>query len=452
MKPNVLMLGWEHPPFFNGGLGVASTALAEQLAELVSLKMVVPKSGISPKRPPYELIGLNTIELPPRNIELERVIEERLKQVKVHFVKVDLQGYEIVPRTLYKKKITEEYLVLEKKLFEEKEAQGPFEIENLYGEDLLEKVFEYSEAVSALAGQWDFDLIHAHDWMTFLAGLQLKSLTSKPLLLHVHSLQYDRAGSRNRDQIYQIERHAMQHADGVVAVSAYTTKVIHRYYGIPQEKIHVVHNGVSPTKTQRLSKPFREKLVVFLGRLTGQKGPGYFFRAAREILKRRRDVRFLIAGKGELIQPLIEATAEEGLGDRIHFTGFLEPDRVRELLAMADLYVMPSVSEPFGLSALEAAQMGVPVVISETSGVGEVLKHAIAVDYLQTEKMAKIITGILDDPIWHREIVQNQEKDLQDASWHLSAQKLTDIYRNLIGKDSPADADHLPLFSGPSTP
>jgi len=430
MQPEILMLGWEHPPFFNGGLGVASTALAEALSSKVKLRLLVPKSGILPQAPAYELIGLNTLKLPPRRIWVDRSWEEKLKKVKIHYVEVDLRGYETKPNILRKEVIQEDYLKIKRVAREEREIEGPFLIDELYGKDLFEKVLEYTEIIGQLSRKVDFDIIHAHDWMTFLAGMEIKAYSGKPLLLHVHSLQYDRGGPKNRDLIYEIERHAMNQADGVIAVSAYTKGLMQRYYGISGEKIHVVHNGLVSGESYRAEKPFREKLVVFLGRMTGQKGPRYFFEAAKILLAHRQDLRFMMAGKGELIEGLIEETAREGLGDRLHFTGFLEPDRVRELLAMADVYVMPSVSEPFGLTALEAAQMGVPVILSQTSGAREVLSHAIAIDYQKTDTLAKTIGGILDDPLWQRQIVEGQKKDLQSLAWEDAADQVLELYRH----------------------
>jgi len=192
MQPEILMLGWEHPPFFNGGLGVASTALAEALSSKVKLRLLVPKSGILPQAPAYELIGLNTLKLPPRRIWVDRSWEEKLKKVKIHYVEVDLRGYETKPNILRKEVIQEDYLKIKRVAREEREIEGPFLIDELYGKDLFEKVLEYTEIIGQLSRKVDFDIIHAHDWMTFLAGMEIKAYSGKPLLLHVHSLQYDR--------------------------------------------------------------------------------------------------------------------------------------------------------------------------------------------------------------------------------------------------------------------
>ncbi|MEO0897330.1 MAG: glycosyltransferase [Bacteroidota bacterium] len=432
MKPRVLMLGWEHPPYFNGGLGVASTALAESIKPHVDLRMVVPKSGITAKVPAYELIGLNALQLPPRRITVKREVKEQLKKVKLHYVEVDLQGYENVPPQVRQVPMGSDFITITKVIEEDKEVEGPFLIDELYGHDLYDKVIEYTEIVAEMAKEWEFDIIHCHDWMTFLAGLELKAATAKPLVLHVHSLQYDRAGPESRDLIYQIERHAMGQADAILPVSHYTSDIIQTYYGISPEKITPIHNGLNMKEPYRSEKPFPENLVVFLGRITGQKGPAYFFEAAKKILEERKDMRFMLAGKGELIDKLIQQAAEEGLGDRIHFTGFLEPDRVRELLAMADVYVMPSVSEPFGLSALEAAHMGVPVILSENAGVKEVLNHALAIEYKDTDRLARMITSVVDDHLWKQRIVQGQKADLKSVAWSNSGKQVVEVYESLL--------------------
>ncbi|MEL6133765.1 MAG: glycosyltransferase family 4 protein, partial [Bacteroidota bacterium] len=369
--------------------------------------------------------------------------EEKLRKVKVSYVEVDLQGYEIAPQILRKPIKTASFLTIKRVVreavderIEVQEEPTGFQLPQNYGKDLLEKVAEYGEWVSEIARDKDFDLIHAHDWMTFLAGLELKALYDKPLVLHIHSLTYDRQGPETRGWVYELERHAMTQADAIIPVSNYTADIITRYYGIDPAKLFPVHNGIAPKVAYRTPKPFSEKLVVFLGRITGQKGPDYFYQAAKKLLQRDPQVRFIVAGKGDLIDPMIRQTAKDHLGDRIHFTGFLEPDRATDMLSMADLYIMPSVSEPFGLSALEAAQMNVPCIISETSGVAEVLPHAIQISYEKTDTMARMMYALLHDDEWRHRIIQGQVADLKHVAWKKSAKEVMRIYLQTLSQDA----------------
>lgn len=427
------MLGWEYPPFFNGGLGVASTGIAEALSPHVELTLIVPRTGNVFKAPSYELIGLHQRMLPARQVETQKVYETLQERVKLAYVEVDLSGYDRLPPAVRQVPVGTEYFKVRKVVSEvTTEPSVPFLIKELYGDDLSERIHEYSELVVEMAGEMSFDVIHAHDWMTFLAGMELKARFNKPLVLHIHSLSYDRNGPLERGFVYELERHAMLQADRIIPVSTYTAETIQTYYGISPRKLVPVHNGVHPQTAYRIPKPFKEKLVVFLGRLTEQKGPMYFFKAAQILLKQTENVRFIIAGKGELIDELIRETAKAEIGDRLHFTGFLEPDRAQDMLAMADVYVMPSVSEPFGIAALEAAQMEVPCIISKFSGVAEVLSHAISVDYANHEMLARIIYGLLEDDYWRTQVVSGQLEDLKGISWDQTAQKILGVYEEVL--------------------
>ncbi|MEL6634055.1 MAG: glycosyltransferase [Bacteroidota bacterium] len=445
MNPRVLMLGWEYPPYINGGLGIATTGLAAALGEITPLQLIVPRAQVDLNPHAFDLIGLNQQKKRwvSQKKYRDKIIEEKLRKVKLSYVNVDLQGYEIEPKILRKSIQTESFFTVKRVVREayvEKvevvEEQEGFQLSQNYGKNLIEKVTEYGEWVREIVRDQDFDLIHAHDWMTFLAGLELKALYDKPLVLHIHSLTYDRQGPEARGWVYELERHAMNQADIVLPVSRYTANVITQYYGISPHKLSPVYNGIAPQEPYRTPKPFKERLVVFLGRITGQKGPEYFYQAAKKLLVRDPNVRFVVAGKGDLIDPMIRQTAKDRLGDRIHFTGFMEPDRVTDMLSMADLYIMPSVSEPFGLSALEAAQMDVPCIISETSGVAEVLPHAIQVDYAKTDTMARMMYALLHDREWRHRITQGQQADLKHLTWTKSAKEVMRIYQQLFNQDA----------------
>lgn len=427
------MLGWEFPPFFNGGLGVASAGIAEALGGITHLTLVVPRAERSFDPKPYDLVGLHQRMLPAYEETHQKVYETLQERVKLAYVEVNLTGYERLP-ALIRKSIPQKEVFKVTKVVDETvtHPSQPFLVEDLYGEDLPLRIQQYGQLVLDLAEGFDFEVIHAHDWMTFLAGLELKAHFQKPLVLHIHSLSYDRNGPLERGYVYELERHAMLQADHIITVSQYTSDTISKYYGIAAHHITAIHNGLTPRPRYRIAKPFPQKLVVFLGRLTDQKGPLHFFEAAKALLKQTDDVRFIVAGKGELIDRMLRATAKEKLGDRIHFTGFLDTDRATDILAMADAYVMPSVSEPFGLAALEAAQMGVPCVISEQSGVREVLPHAIQVDYADATKIAKTLYGLLEDHAWRDQVIAGQLQDLKTVSWDQTASQILSVYDSVL--------------------
>lgn len=434
-KLRVLMLGWEYPPFMNGGLGVACAGLAAALGELVQLTLVVPRTPPDYVPSGWDLIGLEGRELPALWESYPARVQAQLKRVHLRYLPVTLSGYERNPRSpqVVQEDVwyTVERVVPQNRL---QRAARPFAIAEPYGPSLATRVQEYTELVGQLVQPGQYDVVHAHDWMTFMAGLELKARWGLPLVLHVHSLEYDRGGPASRGQVFQLERHALREADRVVPVSQYTAEVIRDVYGISPAKVRPVRNGIELQPVFRRARPFPERLVVYVGRLTGQKGPAYFFEAARALLAAGAPLRFAIAGKGHLIEQLIHETARARLGHRIHFTGYLEPERVRDLLAMADVYVMPSVSEPFGLAALEAAQMGVPCVLSRQSGVAEVLEGPRYVDYWDVPAITQAITDLLDQPALRQQVIDTQYRSLQALGWPGAAQQVVEVYTEIVGK------------------
>lgn len=396
------MLGWEFPPLMNGGLGVACQGLSRALASLADLTVILPKAPPSTQTPSLELIGTNTLDLERKS----RLLELR-SVAMVEEVPALLQPY-----------LSHSHVPLS-------------ESDDLYGPDLGLHVLQFARDAATIADNHEFDLIHAHDWMTFLAGMEIKARTGKPLVLHVHSLQFDRAGPGARDWIFEIEKLAMKTADLVIPVSQYTGQICSNHYGIPAAKIHPVHNGVEPVRPFRSPKPFPEKLVLFLGRLTAQKGPELFLEIAARVLEQTQNATFAMAGAGEKLRGLIEYGAYQNLGDRLHFTGFLNRDEVNRLYSMTDVYCMPSVSEPFGLSALEAVQFGIPAVISRQSGVGEVLPHARIADYWDIDAMARHIVELVDDGKAHAEAVEASREDHQNCTWDHAALKVACLYDKL---------------------
>ncbi len=423
----VLKLGWEFPPLINGGLGIACLGLARALAKHVDLTVVVPQSSPEADFTDFDLRGLNLLSL-----ESLKQVEGRYRYdsfAQVRNVPVFLNPYEDGESAANVPQLTPG----EQEIFSETTVQqlDSFKIGDLYGPDLGSKVIEFSKVAAKLALLEEFDIIHAHDWMTFLAGVEVKKATGKPLFLHVHALQYDRSGAEDHGWIYDLEKFGMEQADCVIPVSHYTGKIIASHYGIDPAKIRPVHNGADPVHAFETRKKFPEKLVLFLGRLTSQKGPEFFLETASRVITKNPDVRFVVAGTGDKLRPLIESGAFRGLGGHFHFTGFLDKEKVNDLLSMTDVYCMPSVSEPFGLSALEAAQFGIPAVISKQSGVAEVLKGALKADYWDVELMAEHINNLLTDPELRERVIEQAKLDIAASTWDAAAAKVVHLYEEL---------------------
>ncbi len=304
-----------------------------------------------------------------------------------------------------------------------------------YQGDLMGQVNRYARQAVELARREEFDLIHAHDWMTYPAGMAVKAATGKPLVVHVHSTEFDRSGESVNQQVYDIERAGMHAADRVVCVSYLTRSLCITRYGVPPEKVDVVYNAVEIPNGQFPLRPIRqnEKIVLFLGRVTMQKGPEYFLRAARKVVDRFKSVRFVMAGSGDMITQCIRQAAELHLGRYVTFTGFLRGLDVDRVFAMADLYVMPSVSEPFGIAPLEALSRNVPAIISKQSGVSEVLRHVLKVDFWDVDEIANKILAVLRHPPLQRTLRHHGAIELRKMSWKDSAARLKAIYHTVCG-------------------
>ncbi|RYD22201.1 MAG: glycosyltransferase family 1 protein [Verrucomicrobiaceae bacterium] len=427
----VLKLGWEFPPLINGGLGVACLGLARALARQVDLTVVVPQATPDVESEGFEVLGLNHLTLEELKTVEGRYRYESFAQVRNVPIYLDPYSDAGLKETRVADLRT---LPGGEAIFSETTLQqlDSFKTGDLYGPDLGSKVIEFSKVAAKLALLEDFDIIHAHDWMTFLAGVEVKKATGKPLVAHVHALQYDRAGADARGWIYDLEKYGMEQADRIIPVSRYTGEIISLHYGIHPDKIHPVHNGADPVDAFETKKKFPEKLVLFLGRLTSQKGPEFFLETASRVIAMNPNVRFVVAGTGEKLRPLIESGAFRGLGAHFHFTGFLDKEKVHDLLSMTDVYCMPSVSEPFGLSALEAAQFGIPAVISKQSGVAEVLKGALKADFWDVELMAKHINDLLTDDELRGKVIEQAKLDIAASTWDAAAAKVMQVYGELV--------------------
>lgn len=310
-----------------------------------------------------------------------------------------------------------------------------YDFSGAYGQDLYAEVFRYAEVIGTVARERDFDVIHAHDWMTYPAGIAAKAATGKPLVLHLHASEYDRSGDAVNQTVRDIEQAGFAAADLVICVSHYTAKVLRTRYHCDPKKIRVVHNAVTQKEQSALlhtGKAFDDPIVLFLGRVTFQKGPDYFIDAARRVIDIEPRVKFVMSGSGDMLSSMIERAARLGLSRHIHFTGFLRGDEVERMFAMADVYVMPSVSEPFGISPLEAMALDVPVIVSNQSGVSEILQHALKVDFWDVEGLADKILAILEREPLRRSLSEEGGPEVRRMRWESRGALVRDIYSELI--------------------
>jgi glycosyltransferase involved in cell wall biosynthesis len=303
-----------------------------------------------------------------------------------------------------------------------------------YGGDLMHQVARYAAFCAQAVRRLDFDIIHAHDWMTYPAGLTVARMTGRPLVVHIHSTEFDRSGAHINQSVYDIERRGMHGAMRVIAVSQLTRNVVVQRYGVPAPRVEVVYNGVEiePSQVGMTGIKRKDKIVLYFGRITYQKGPEYFVAAAKRVLEVMEDVKFVIAGSGDMAKRMIEMAAELGIGHKVLFTGFLRGADIPRVFALADLYVMPSVSEPFGIAPLEAMSHNVPVLISKTSGVSEVLMHALKVDFWDVDDMANKIIAVLRHPPLSQTLREHGAFEVRQLTWDGAAQRCEQIYSAAI--------------------
>jgi len=447
----ILMLGWEFPPFISGGLGTACYGLTRGLDRLgTKVLFVLPRSGDPACAQHVELLTPDS----PRAAGTRRGARGgragEFQHVQFRTIEAGLRPYVspgvgaaargVAARTAdagapVSTGPSAAAVLRGLRVIEGGLEPGPGE---QYEGDMFAEVQRYANLVCRIAEGEDFDLIHAHDWMTYLAGIALADLTDRPLVVHVHSTEFDRSGANVNQRVYDIERAGMHYATRIIAVSHLTRSLILRHYGVDPRKVDVVYNAIDddgPSEGTLLPPIERdEKIVLFMGRITMQKGPEYFLAAAKRVLEVMDNVRFVMAGSGDMIRRMIELAAEMGIGHKVLFTGFLRGDDVRKVFRMADLYVMPSVSEPFGIAPLEALSNDVPVLISKQSGVSEVLTHALKVDFWDIDEMANKIIAVLRHPPLHATLRDHGSIEVRRLSW-------TDAARNCIAVYEKALAD-----------
>lgn len=424
----VLMFGWEFPPHITGGLGTACYGLTRGLVKNdVDVLFVVPKAYGDEDQSYARLVNASDISVDLEHSEYAE-FWKRLEYMEI--------GSNIIPYVS-----AEEYEHLstmdeiERHKLTHSVLGRRYEFSGKYGPNLLEEVSRYALIASAVAASNDFDVIHAHDWLTYAAGIAAKRVSGKPLVCHIHATEFDRTGDNVDTRIFEIEKEGMTEADLVIAVSNFTRNVCIERYGISSDKIITVHNAIEPTNKDDVNyhRYVHDKVVTFLGRITYQKGPEYFVEAAYKVLQREPDVRFVMAGTGDMMKKIIRRVARLKIGNRFHFTGFLKGTEIDRLFALSDVFVMPSVSEPFGLVPLEAMRSNVPVVISKQSGVAEVLKHAIKVDFWDINAMADAIHGLLKYEALSSTFIRYGKEEVDNLKWENAARKVHAVYRMAVG-------------------
>jgi len=425
----ILMFGWEFPPHISGGLGTACYGLTRGLSEIegIDLTFVVPKAFGDEDQSAMKLIGANTVPVNYTNFHFEN------SGKKMDYLEVDSFIIPYVSEEEFWKQKSGKYP--RNTHFVETDDGLRIQFSGSYGAGLLEEIHNYALVAELIAANNDFDIIHAHDWLTYPAGMAAKRISGKPLIIHVHATDFDRSGGNVNPRVYSIEREGMEAADKVITVSNLTRDTVINKYGIDPKKVETVYNAVEPVDNEPGTLPPKgidEKVVTFLGRITMQKGPEYFIEAANLVLWKMKNVRFVMAGSGDMHEAMIARTAELGIADRFHFTGFLKGNDVNDLFRMTDVFVMPSVSEPFGIVPLEAMQFNVPVIISNQSGVAEVIKNAIKIDFWDTFAMADSIFGILSYPSLAEHFMEEGKQEVDNFRWVNSARNVQKIYESVF--------------------
>jgi glycosyltransferase involved in cell wall biosynthesis len=423
----ILMFGWEFPPHISGGLGTACFGLTKGLAKHgVDMIFVVPKAYGDENQEAVRLVNASDINVNMKNSRFKEYWK------RIEYMEIGSNIIPYVSPEVFERIHSQDEL---DKISEESQVfADKYEFAGGYGKTLLEEVSRYALVASALAARKDFDIIHSHDWLTYPAGIAAKYVSGKPLVIHVHATEFDRSGENVNPPVFEIEKKGMEEADKIIAVSNFTRNIVIEKYGIPEEKVVTVHNAVEPSEVKNVNggKHVPEKIVTFLGRITFQKGPDYFIEAARLVLERDDNVRFVMAGSGDLLEKMIRRVAQLRIGHKFHFTGFLKGTAVDEMLAMSDVFVMPSVSEPFGIVPLEAMRSNVPVVISKQSGVSEVLNHALKVDFWDVHGMADAIYGLLQYPGATRMFSKYGKDEVESLKWEHAGLKVKDVYSEML--------------------
>ena len=415
----VLMFGWEFPPHISGGLGTASYGLTKGLARQQDMDIIfcVPKPWGDEDQSFLRIVGMNSVPICWRDVDWNHV------QSRV--------GSYMNPQDYYdfRNHIYADFSYMHT------DDLGCLEFSGRYPDNLQEEINNYSIVAGVVARKEQFDIIHSHDWLTYPAGIHAKQISGKPLVIHVHATDFDRSRGNVNPTVYAIEKNGMDHADHIMCVSELTRQtVINKYHQDPA-KVSTVHNAVEPLAPEYEAIEARhgkEKVVTFLGRITMQKGPEYFVEAAALVLQRTQNVRFCMAGSGDMMNAMIRLAAAHGIADRFHFPGFMRGRQVYECLKNSDVYVMPSVSEPFGISPLEAMQCQCPTIISKQSGCAEILDKCIKVDYWDTHALADAIYSICTNPALYTYLKEEGKCEVDGITWEKVGYRIRSIYDKFI--------------------
>ena len=414
------MFGWEFPPHILGGLGTASYGLTKGMYDNgdMDITFVIPKPWGDEERSFARIVGANCVPVAWRDVSYDYV-QSRIGNVMDPQLYFDLRDH-----------IYADFNYMGTN------DLGCIEFSGRYPDNLLEEINNYSIMAGVIARTVDFDVIHSHDWLTYPAGIHAKQVTGKPLVIHVHATDFDRSRGNVNPTVFNIEKDGMNNADHIITVSNLTRRTVIEKYGISPDKVTTVHNAVEPLSEEIRSikmQKGKDKVVTFLGRITMQKGPEYFVEAASRVLAKTHNVRFVMAGSGDMMEKMIRLAADRDIADRFHFTGFLKGRQVYEMLAASDVYIMPSVSEPFGISPLEAMQMGVPSIISKQSGCAEILENVIKVDYWDINALADSIYAIIKYPALYNHLRDKGLAEIDTIQWKKAGAKVIDIYHKVIG-------------------
>lgn len=413
------MFGWEFPPHILGGLGTASYGLTRGMATQpdMDITFVIPKPWGDEDQSFLKIIGACNTPVVWKDVNWDYVSERLSKYM-------DPQEYYNMRDHIYadfRHLYTNDL--------------GCIEFSGKYPDNLLEEINNYSIVAGVIARTHNYDIIHSHDWLTYPAGIHAKNILGKPLVIHVHATDFDRSRGNVNPQVYQMEKNGMDYADHIICVSNLTRQTVIEKYHQDPAKVTTVHNAVEPLSPEIVAinpeKGTKDKVVTFLGRITMQKGPEYFVEAAARVLERANHIRFVMAGSGDMMEKMINLAASKGISDRFHFTGFLKGKQVYEMLKRSDVYVMPSVSEPFGISPLEAMQCNIPTIISKQSGCAEILSKAIKTDYWDVEAMADAIYSICTYDAMSEFLSKEGKAEVDNIKWEYAGQKVRDIYNSL---------------------
>lgn len=414
------MFGWEFPPHILGGLGTASYGLTQGMSmqEDMEITFCIPKPWGDEDQSFLKIIGMNSTPVVWRDVNWDYV-NSRVGEY------MNPQDYYDLRDHIY---ADFNYL--------HTNDLGCIEFSGRYPDNLQEEINNYSIVAGVVARQQQYDIIHSHDWLTYPAGIHAKQISGKPLVIHVHATDFDRSRGNVNPTVYSIEKNGMDHADHIMCVSELTRQtVIHKYHQDPR-KVTTVHNAVAPLSQEIMNivpqKSKKEKIVTFLGRITMQKGPEYFVEAAAMVLHRTKNIRFVMAGNGDMMNQMISLVAERGIADRFHFPGFMKGKQVYEVLKASDVYIMPSVSEPFGISPLEAMQVSVPTIISKQSGCAEILDNCIKIDYWDIHAMADAIYSICTYPAMYDYLKTEGKREVDAIKWENVGYKVRSIYDNIL--------------------